>query len=69
MKLSNNQQAFFAMVRAGLWEQDVRLSHLGEIDYSRVMQIAEEQSVICLVTAGLDKVTDDKVPKNILLEI
>jgi hypothetical protein len=34
--------AFFALVRAGLWEQDARLASFIEIDYSEVMRVCEE---------------------------
>ena len=47
-------QAFFALIRAGLWGTEVQLSDYGDIDYSSVMSLAEEQSVVGLVTAGLD---------------
>lgn len=68
MKLSNNQQAFFTLVKAGLWGKEARLSHIGDIDYSNVMQIAEEQSVVGLVTAGLECVSDVKIPKEVVLQ-
>lgn len=63
MALTNNQQAFFALVRAGLWEQKVRLSQFVEIDFNEVYRMAEEQSVIGLVAAGLEHVVDVKVPQ------
>lgn len=69
MKLNNNQQAFFALVKAGLWEKDVSLSRFGEIDFSEIMRIAEEQAVIGLVTAGLEHVIDAIVPQEILLQL
>ena len=62
------QQAFFALVRGGLWEKEVRLSQFGEVDYEEVMRLAEEQSVVGLVTAGLEHVKDVKVPKEELLQ-
>ena len=68
MCFENNQIAFFELVRAGLWEKEARLSQYGEIDYSEVMQIAEEQSVVGLVTAGLEHVVDEKIPKEIVLQ-
>ena len=61
-------EVFFALLRAGLWEQDVRLSEYGEIDYEEVMRLAEEQSVVGLITAGLEHVTDLKVLKEVLLQ-
>lgn len=68
MKPNNNQQAFFALVRGGLWEQEVSLSPFGEIDYSEVYRLAEEQSVMGLVAAGLEHVIDVKVPKEDALQ-
>ena len=68
MELNTNQQAFFALVRAGLWERKARLSQFKDIDYSAIMQLAEEQSVVGLITAGLEHVEDVKVPKEVLLQ-
>lgn len=59
MNLNNNQEAFLALVRAGLWEKQVQLSPYKDINFSEVYRIAEEQSVIGLVAAGLEHV---KVP-------
>lgn len=67
MRLSNNQRAFFALVKAGLWEQDVQLAQFDKIDYSEVLRLAEEQSVAGLVAAGLEHVTDVRVPKEDVL--
>lgn len=68
MKLNNNQQAFFALVRGGLWEQEVSLSSFGEIDYSEVYRLAEEQSLMGLVAAGMEHLTDVKLPKEEALQ-
>ena len=68
MRLNNNTQAFLALVRAGLWEKDARLLRYGQVDYQEVMRLAEEQSVIGLVTAGLERVADVKVAKMDLLQ-
>lgn len=67
-KSSNNkhnitQSAFFALLRAGLWEKEVQLLPYGEIDYSEVMRLAEEQSVVGLIAAGIEHVVDVKVPQ------
>ena len=61
--INNNQQAFWALVRAGLWEKEVRLLPYGEVDYAEVMRLAQEQAVVGLVAAGLEHVTDVKVPQ------
>ena len=67
MKLYNNQQAFLALVRAGLWETEVRLLPYGDIDFGEIYRLAQEQSVLGLVAAGLEHVNDIKVPKDIAL--
>lgn len=64
----NTIEAFFALVRAGLWEKDVKLAQYGEIDYEDVLRISEDQSVVGLVTAGLDHVSDVKVPQEWILQ-
>ena len=68
MKCDRNILAFFALLRAGLWEKEVRLSDFGEIDYSAIMKLAEEQSVVGLITAGLEQVRDVKIPQSCLLQ-
>lgn len=67
MTLDNNQQAFFALLRAGLWDQEVRLSKFGVIDYMKVYRLAEEQSVVGLVAAGLGNLADIRAPKEDVL--
>lgn len=61
-------QAFLELLRAGLWEKEARLSQYKDIDYSTIMRLAEEQSIFGLVTAGLEKVSDVKIQKEVLLQ-
>lgn len=68
MKLSNNQQAFLALVRAGLWEKDTQLSQYGNIDFNEILRLSEEQSVMGLVAAGIEHVVDVKVPQAVALQ-
>ena len=68
MMILNNKLAFFALLRAGLWGQDIRLFQLDKVDFSEVMKIAEEQSVVGLITEGLEHVTDAKIPQQALLQ-
>ena len=68
MKLNNNQEAFVSLVKAGLWEQEVRLSPSDIIDYKEVYQIAEDQSVVGLVAAGLEHLKDVRAPKEDVLQ-
>ncbi len=67
LKTDKNILAFFALVRAGLWEQEVRLSQFGEIDFKEVYLLAAEQSVVGLVAAGIEHVIDMKVPQDVAL--
>lgn len=57
-----NKDAFLVLAKAGLWEQVARISPYGKVDFSVVLHLAQEQSVLGLVTAGLDHVEDVKVP-------
>lgn len=65
---SNNEKGFLALVRAGLWEKDVRLSEFENLDYGEIYRLAEEQSVLGLVAAGLEHVVDVKPPKEVALQ-
>lgn len=52
-----NQQAFFELLRTGLWSDgnsDIRID--GTTDWQEVYQLAQEQSVVGLVAAGLEMV-------------
>ena len=63
MKKGNSVTAIFSLLRAGLWEKDVRLSQFEGIAFNEVYRLAEEQSVIGLIAAGLEHVVDVKVPQ------
>ena len=67
MKKNNTIGAFFALLRAGLWEKDVCLVEYGKIDFGEIYHLAEEQSVVGLVAAGIEHVVDIKVPQEIAL--
>lgn len=71
IKLDGNTKAFFALVRAGLWEncefQVPSLKIQGEVDWADVYRIASEQSVLGLVLAGIDYLPNDQRPPKIEL--
>lgn len=72
MRLDNNQQAFFALVRAGLWADfeptDIRYKGFTEpVNWDKIYQLAEEQSVIGVVLAGIDH-SKVKPPQDLLLQ-
>lgn len=47
-------EAFFALLTAGLWEKEVRLSQFRDIDYNELYRLAQEQSVLGLVLQGIE---------------
>ncbi len=59
----DNYKAFFALLRAGLWEQSVRLLPFEPLDFNALYELAEEQAVVGLIGAGLEHVEDRKVTK------
>lgn len=61
--MDNNRRAFFALLRAGLWEQSVRLLPFEPLDFDALYELAEEQAVVGLLGAGLEHVEDRKVTK------
>jgi hypothetical protein len=56
-----------ALLRAGLWEQEVRLSKYDPFDFNKVYLLAAEQTVVGLIAAGLEHVTDIKIPQDVAL--
>lgn len=58
--------AFFEILRAGLWDSEARLLQYGTIDFNKIYRLADEQSVVGLVTAGLEHVTDVKAPQEVV---
>ena len=63
----NTKEAFFALIKAGLWEKEVCLSSYGNIDYERLFILAQEQAVDGLIAAGFEHVEDVKVPQDVAL--
>ena len=58
MKLTEGQQIFFTLLKAGLWEKGTRLSQFSPIDFEPLYKLAEDQSVVGLIAAGLEHVED-----------
>ena len=65
---SDSLKCFFALVKAGLWEEEVQLSSFWKTDFDEIFRLAEEQSVVGLVTAGLEHVSDVSIPKDEVLK-
>ena len=64
MKLDSNQQAFLTLVKAGLWENEARLLSSDGVDFACVYKLAQGQSVVGLVAAGLERVSSLKVSQS-----
>ncbi len=64
MTLDNKQKAFLTLVLGGLWETEVQLAQYGDINFQEVYRLAEEQSIIGLVTAGAEHVVDVIIPQE-----
>lgn len=64
-----NTRAFFALLRAGLWEQDARLPECDHVDFTKVYRLATEQTVVGLIAAGLEHTTDTHPAQNQTLAI
>lgn len=69
MTFNNNTKAFLALVKAGLWEEEVRLSVFEGIGLRDIYRLAQEQSVVGLVAAGLEHANDVQFPKEDVLTI
>ena len=67
-KKSKTEQLFFTLLRAGLWENEVRLASYREVDFSAILNLAEEQSVVGLVAAGIEHLADVKPAKMDVLQ-
>ena len=64
MGTDHNLAAFYALLRGGLWEKEVRLEEYGSVDFNRIFEIAKEQTVIGLVAAGMEHVVDRTITKD-----
>lgn len=68
VKTDKSIQAFFALLRTGLWEQaDANLDINEKVDWEKVYQLAEEQSVTGVVLAGIEH-SFVKPPQEFLLQ-
>ena len=69
VKKDKSSLAFFALLRAGLWENEARLSCYVGVDFEKICDLSRGQSVLGLIAAGFEHVTDVKVPKDIALTV
>ena len=68
MDKENVVDQFFVLVRAGLWEKECFFSQHNNIDFGLIYKVAQEQSVVGLIAAGLEHVKDINVPQEWALQ-
>lgn len=54
MELDADKEIFFSLLKAGLWEWEVKIPAESDADWGKILRLAEEQSVVGLITAGLE---------------
>lgn len=57
-----NKYAFLALIKAGLWKTEARLASNDKLNFAEILRLAEEQSVIGLVAAGVEKLSAYGLP-------
>ena len=65
--LNDNQSVFISLLSAGLWKTVPRLNASDIIDYTDVLNMAERQSVVGIVAAGIEQLSNNKAPKEVVL--
>lgn len=68
---NNSRGQFFELVRAGLWPDYTPkiLAHGESVDWEAIYQLAEEQSVVGLVAAGIDALPpSERPPQAVVLQ-
>ena len=63
----NHIDVFLELVKSCLWSKSISLTSYGDVDLDFIYNLAESQTVIGLVTAGLEKVQDVNVSQESLL--
>lgn len=59
--------AFFPLLQAGLWEKDISLLPFGDVDFRAIYHLANQQTVVGLLAAGLDHVADIRLPDDTIV--
>lgn len=66
MELGSDINTFLSLVRAGLWENTLDYGS-GQVDWEKIYQLAEEQSVVGVVLDGIEH-SKVKPPQELLLQ-
>ena len=62
--MDGNILAFISLLRAGIWETGTSPKAFDNVDFGMVYKLAQEQSVVGLVAAGLEHVGNLTIPKQ-----
>lgn len=69
MMTKSDYFVFLQFLRGGLWEKNMDSDFVCPLDIADVYRIAQQQSVVGLFAAGLERLTERNVPKSISLAI
>lgn len=64
LKRDITEEAFFALLRAGLWEKDFDVSIHGMVDYTKIYTLAKGQTVVGIIAAGMEHMQGVDIPKH-----
>ena len=75
LSLDKNKKALFKLVQAGLWQKKVSLASYEGVNYGEIYRLVQEQSVVGLVAAVLERVRQvqgfdsSSVPQSVSLTL
>ena len=71
MVAHKEQAVFYGLLKAGIWGSVFDNCYIGGLKWNDIYQLAEEQSVVGLVAAGIDRIKEKKgiaIPQTIALQ-
>ena len=68
MELDANKEFFFSLLKAGLWEREVKIPAGSNVDWGQIHRLAEDQSVVGLMAAATEQVKGMTIPQEWALQ-
>ena len=68
MELDADKEIFFSLLKAGLWEREVKIPAGSNVDWGKILRLAEEQSVVGLMAAATEQVKGMTIPQEWALQ-
>ena len=68
MELDADKEIFFSLLKAGLWEREVKIPAESDADWGKILRLAEEQSVVGLMAAATEHMKGMTVPQEWALQ-